>query len=126
MYEGDDQSLASIVGESFGDGADFLGIDGAQDLPLGGDALINLAAVRPIDEGLKVAEQAINLTAVAASHFEDIPEAFGGDQATARALTLDDRICGYRRAVDEQVDLAQRNVERVDAMHQSVGLIGWR
>ena len=60
------------------------------------------------------------LEALLVAHLEHVAKALGGEQRGARALALDQRVGGERRAVDEDADVARRERRRPRAPARAV------
>ena len=73
---------------------------------------------------LRVVERGPHL----AGDLEQVAKPFGGDEAAARDLPLDDRVRRHRRRVDDEADLPGRHLavgERsLDGLHEALGGVG--
>ena len=88
---------------------------------VGQQPFAHLAAQVSRHEGRRrIDEQVVHVVATLVANLERVPEALGGEERRARALALDERVGGERRAVHDRADGARGSPrlleERRDAL----------
>ena len=120
MEEDDAKGFGALGEEVAGGVLDFVGVDGVKDGAVGVGAFADFEAEVAVDGGDEGAGEAPGLAAVAAAHFEDVAEAFCGDEAGAGAFAFEEGVGAVGGAVDDGAASGQGG-EGCDAGGEPVG-----
>jgi hypothetical protein len=99
--------------------AHFVQIERAEYRAVARDALVDFAPQRARNQRLgELEEQIVDVVALLLPHFEDVAEAFRGQQSNPGAAALDDRIGDERGAVHDVTDRSEVEPGACDQLHQ--------
>jgi hypothetical protein len=87
------------------------------------DALVDLEAQAPLDEGDEAALEAVRRRPRPAAELEDVAEALRRDQADARDLALEHGVGRRRRAVHDGIERSRLDLGRVERGEDPEGLV---